>query len=121
MTTIVQELRGVLARRIETAPQSEVLSILTALCAPEAPAVNTIVGKIGPRFMKHGPAGSDDWNAVEDRETGLIWARAPLPGKRRNWEAAKKDAAALNLCGWTDWRLPTIEELLTLEIGRAHV
>jgi hypothetical protein len=50
---------------------------------------------------------------IEDTRTGLIWAPSDLEGPF-NWADGQKAAAALNLGGFSDWRLPTCDELLTL-------
>lgn len=65
---------------------------------------------------------------VKDQVTGLIWegktAKGPRSGRSvyTNWgDGRDGDASAyvayvngLALCGYTDWRLPTVEELHTL-------
>jgi len=55
---------------------------------------------------------------VYDKSANLIWARdGNLPGAR-NWYDAQAWVAALNqsggLCGYTDWRVPNIDELQAL-------
>lgn len=51
---------------------------------------------------------------VCDNVTGLMWSRNSAVTGRLNWEAAKKACDTLTLGGCSDWRLPTIQELLTL-------
>jgi hypothetical protein len=51
---------------------------------------------------------------VSDSHTGLTWSAEDVGGKRFTWEQAKAAVAALTLGGFTDWRLPTCDELLTL-------
>lgn len=49
---------------------------------------------------------------ILDTKTGLIWQAehvGPMP-----WQKAKEYAKNLKLGGCEDWRLPTIEELITL-------
>jgi hypothetical protein len=55
-----------------------------------------------------------DWVALRDDTTGLAWSRANIRDKRVTHKEAVKACAALNLAGHSDWRLPTIRELLTL-------
>jgi len=56
---------------------------------------------------------------VLDNSTGLIWTRDNVPGGRMNWKDAQEACAKLTLGGFSDWRLPTIKELLTLvDYGR---
>lgn len=69
------------------------------------------------RFVKLDVDGSptaSDWVAVLDRETQLIWSRETLPCGEVSWKKAQKACADLSLAGWTDWRLPTRKELLSL-------
>jgi hypothetical protein len=68
-----------------------------------------------PRFIKldeaHNelPADASTWSHVRDNTTGLIWAASALPD-RLKWADAQTAAAALG----DGWRLPTIQELLSL-------
>ena len=65
------------------------------------------------RFAIHrGSAAQPD--AVFDKETGLVWERSPDVGRRENWDAAVVYSYAKAVGGRRGWRLPTIEELLTL-------
>jgi hypothetical protein len=50
---------------------------------------------------------------VTDNLTGLMWVRAPSPIPVI-WSAALTDANSLTLCGFSDWRLPNINELESL-------
>lgn len=75
------------------------------------------------RFVKLAADGSptaSDWVAVLDRETQLIWSRETLPCGEVNWKKAQKACAELSLAGWTDWRLPTRKELLSLVDDTRH-
>jgi len=61
-----------------------------------------------PRFQVSG-------DCVTDTLTGLMWAKnANLPGGYRTWYQAVDDCNNLNLCGYTDWRLPNVNELESL-------
>lgn len=70
------------------------------------------------RFIKIAADGSqlpDDATghvAVLEPARGLMWSVETLP--RAVWEEAKANAAALQLLGHSDWRLPTVEELFGL-------
>lgn len=57
---------------------------------------------------------------VIDKNTGLTWSRGNVPGGRMNWVKAKGACAALSLGGFSDWRLPTITELLSLVDYERH-
>lgn len=81
-----------------------------------------------PRFTitycdANGPCpekGSDcDANAstdiVTDNLTGLMWTRdGNLPNTTYQWTPAVNFANELELCGYTDWRLPNVNELESL-------
>ena len=56
-----------------------------------------------------------NWNseAVLDRETGLVWERVPSTFAS-NWFNSSFNCLNLNAGGRTGWRLPTIQELLSL-------
>jgi len=49
---------------------------------------------------------------IRDTKTGLEWQAEPL--RFAPWQEQMEAAARLNLGGHTDWRLPTIEELVML-------
>jgi hypothetical protein len=68
----------------------------------------------------HGPQsvyGShlvDNGNGtVTDTDTGLMWQKATAPGTY-TWEQALQYCESLNLAGYTDWRLPSKNELYTI-------
>lgn len=50
---------------------------------------------------------------IQDNVTGLMWQKATAPGTY-TWDGAIAYCADLHLGPYTDWRLPTIEELRTL-------
>jgi len=72
-----------------------------------------------PRFVKLSAAGKElaasakTWAQVLDRKTDLIWT-ANTVGPRAQFADAKKLAENCGVGDHTDWRLPTIEELLSL-------
>ena len=73
-------------------------------------ALQTGVAGPSPRFTVDGTG-----NCVTDNLTGLMWTRnANLPVGTRTWQQALDFANNLNLCGFTDWRLPNRKELRTL-------
>lgn len=59
-----------------------------------------------PRFTVSG-------DCVTDNFTGLMWVKKPDSITRR-WQQAIDFASGLSLCGYTDWRLPNINELESL-------
>ena len=52
--------------------------------------------------------------AVLDRETGLVWEKAPSTALTSDWFNAYNHCVTLNLGGRKGWRLPTIQELASL-------
>ena len=61
-----------------------------------------------PRFTVSG-------SCVTDNLPGLMWAKnANLPKGGITWQEALDYAKGLNLCGYSDWRLPNVNELESL-------
>jgi hypothetical protein len=52
-------------------------------------------------------------NIVKDNETGLIW-QDTQDVKKKNWNDAIKYCIDLELNEFTDWRLPSIDELMSI-------
>jgi hypothetical protein len=118
MATLEQELKAVIARRLDAAGSREVLEIASALCAPVAPKVQVLEIPAGPRFDR--TTGLTDGDMVLDRTTGLVWSRENVPGGRMNWKDAQEACKKLTLGGHSDWRLPTLRELLTIVDYERH-
>jgi hypothetical protein len=70
------------------------------------------------RFIKLDARGqplADDateWVAVLDAQTNLIWDAGET--KALVWKKAMEHPKSLTIAGFTDWRLPTVEELFCL-------
>ena len=65
-----------------------------------------------PRFTLSG-------DCLNDNLTGLMWAKnANLPNSSKTWQEALDYVASINsgpgLCGYKDWRLPNVNELVSL-------
>ncbi len=59
----------------------------------------------------HTPAYTDNGDGtVTDTVTGLMWIQAR--GAKVSWSEALADAASCSTGGYSDWRVPTIKELL---------
>jgi len=64
----------------------------------------------------YAPAGDltrDDAGTVTDNTTGLMWQQVD-DNKRYVWEAALNYCGDLSLAGFSDWRLPTLKELVSI-------
>jgi len=57
---------------------------------------------------------------VADRTTGLSWSRGNVGTKLLTWSKAADACRALDLGGFKDWRLPTVEELFLLADRTRH-
>ncbi|GAA0721543.1 DUF1566 domain-containing protein [Dokdonella soli] len=55
-----------------------------------------------------------DAGIVLDSSAGLMWSAADVGDDEMTWQEATDACAKLNLGGFTDWRLPTVEELFPL-------
>jgi hypothetical protein len=70
------------------------------------------------RFVKVDNTGADlpkvvpPHVAVKDLGRGLMWG--PTLDRKMDFEEAKKACAECRLLGFSDWRLPTVEELFLL-------
>ncbi len=104
---LLAALRNTIIQRVQQASVPEILSITGSICGNGKDHAPAPARPDGPRFQL-------DSATVLDTTTGLRWTRETVAGGRRNWADAHKAAAAVDLYGFTDWRLPTIKELLTL-------
>jgi hypothetical protein len=107
MTSFIQDLRGVFTAHIEKATAVDLINMASTLCAADEPLKQGESPQLSGRFQVHG-------DVVNDLRTGLMWTRETLTGGRREWAAANQAATESRVAGYTDWRLPTIAELLTL-------
>ena len=64
----------------------------------------------GQRFTPGAGAQSE---CVTDNLTGLMWVKSP-DGTARTWQQGLNYVKGLNLCEYTDWRMPSIVELESL-------
>lgn len=65
--------------------------------------------------------GGDDWGCTRDNVTGLVWEVKTSDNESETlvWDDAADYAASLDLCGLSDWRLPTRRELYSIaNLGR---
>jgi hypothetical protein len=70
------------------------------------------------RCVRGGPSGfvfSDSGGGtVTDLARGLIWQQAD-DGATKTWEQALAECEGLTLAGASDWRLPTVKDLISIE------
>lgn len=72
--------------------------------------LQTGVAEPSPRFTVDGTGA-----CVTDNLTDLMWTRdANLPAAVQTWQQALAYANNLDLCGFSDWRLPNRKELRSL-------
>jgi len=108
MQTLSNELRSVIEARLRSSSPRQVLAIASALCAQETESLGApIATEVHSRFTIDG-------DTVHDALTGLVWTRETLAGGRRKWADAKTAASECRVGGFTDWRLPTIQEFLSI-------
>ena len=113
MQTLGKKLRSVIEDQLRTATPRQVLAIASALCAEEVEIAQAAASASTSRFETRG-------NIVIDHLTGLMWDRQTMPGGRMSWAKAKEACSLRDLGGYTDWRLPTIRELLTIVDYERH-
>ena len=109
MNSLVHNLRRTIADHVQAASAADILAITSTLCAAE-PQIESAV-EVPANVQSHFKIDGD---VVTDVLTGLMWTRENVPGGRKSWADAKKAAAAITIGGYTDWRLPTIRELLSI-------
>jgi hypothetical protein len=128
MKTLITELKEIIVRRLELASAAEILMIASHLCAAEASPVNPFATIGANTWTNFGTDVSKTVGVdvpppprrfVVDHSTGLMWAREDT-GANLTWKDAHKVCADLRLGGFSDWRLPTVRELLTLVDYERH-
>ncbi len=71
-------------------------------------------------YQGNQPSYTDNGNGtVTDNVTGLMWQKDM--GSKISFDDAQATAEALNLGGYTDWRVPTIKELYSLIVFTGKV
>ncbi len=116
MTTLANDIRSAISRRLSSTTPEQVIAIASSLLSLDAANETAVVPASAPTSSPNPlPRFSiRDEHQVLDRSTGLIWTRANVPGERMNWADAKAACEKLSLGGSTEWRLPTIRELQSL-------
>jgi len=68
-----------------------------------------------PAYAQQTTIATHEKLLYKDPQTGLVWpVNGNIAGRKMTWEQAKSWANSLNYAGYTDWRLPTKEELSAL-------
>lgn len=125
MNTLATKLRGVLSRHAGTATPDEIITFANAISelGTSEPVAARTMPRFGlmERFSRLGSDGqptTDDWVAVYDAQQDLTFLATPLENTC-NWKDAQKAAADCRLLGRSDWRLPTVCELVSIiDYGR---
>ena len=92
---------------------------------PPGPVGSTMktIGDLVPSWhqtLNSNGCGSARWScvmggaAVLDNETGLVWERTPTTTAGESWFAAQDSCQSASTGSRLGWRLPAVEELLTL-------
>ena len=90
------------------------VALLSCLGTGQDGELQTGVAEPAQRFVVGTGVGTTD-QCVTDNLTGLMWTRnANLPAAGQTWQQALNYANNLNLCGFSDWRLPNLKELRSL-------
>jgi hypothetical protein len=67
----------------------------------------------------NSPLKDNGNGTLTDTRTNLMWQQKSTTAKM-NWEAALNYAKNLNFAGYTNWRLPTLDEFKALLIGHLY-
>jgi hypothetical protein len=111
MQTLQEELRQTIERRVHQASADEMTRIILALMMED---------EIDRSPDERGDTATDRFElahrdqVVIDQMTGLMWSRAELTTDRLKWPDADSLCRNLELAGFDDWRMPTVDELFAL-------
>jgi hypothetical protein len=111
MQTLQDELRQTIERRVRQASADEMTRIILALMMED---------EIDLSADERGDTATDRFElahrdqVVIDQMTGLMWSRAELATDRLKWPDADSLCRNLELAGFDDWRMPTVDELFAL-------
>lgn len=115
MNAFRDDLQVLVAKHVARAPVAKLLSLVDSLDTPSPP---TGLFALQQRFTKLAGDGKEcidstiDWTLVRDSLTGLIWTKDVIGS--HDWNGAKKACADYRGAGESDWRLPTVKELLSI-------
>ena len=103
------------------------VSIPVAICQEQSTEAGFV------KFDEQGqqlPMNAEQWAMVGDRETGLAWEVKTTDGsihdrdKTFSWDAAQEsflvELNSIKFGGFSDWRLPTTDELRTIRVKGAE-
>lgn len=110
MISLVQKLRSTISDHVQVASAADIIAITSTLCG----AGEEHLGVLGHATVRELPRFEAQGDIVNDSRTGLIWSRENVPGGQMKWKEAQKACEAMRIGGYSDWRMPTIRELLSL-------
>lgn len=114
MQTLEQDLRALIGRHAEAVVRREIISIASSMREGEQSTAGATVELLpDERFIVNA-------GMVTDQRTGLTWSQENVPGGERKWAEAQKACIEFELGGFSDWRLPSIRELLTIVDYERH-
>lgn len=121
MNAFREDLRELVSKHIALAPSPRILGLVEQLAGYDRPLADRFEFTPAPRFTTIGADGTPlldaqdgDHVATYDSRTNLTWLASPLSCGEVPWAQAIKEANKVRVFGATDWRLPTIKELLSI-------
>jgi hypothetical protein len=112
MQTLQDELRQTIERRVRQASADEMTRIILALMMEDE--IDLSADEESPESGDRFEFTHHDDQIVIDHRSGLMWSREELSTKRVVWAEANSLCGDLKLAGFSDWRLPTVDELFAL-------
>ena len=120
MPSLRETLRETICQAVRGATAEELMSIVLVLADDEMARAELVPTAAAVRTNGRQFALRHDDEVVLDCSTGLMWSRAELTQDRLTWADADKLCRELRLGGYSDWRLPTIDELFALADRTRH-
>lgn len=119
MTAFRNDLQALVAKHVALAPVPKLLRLVDALDDEQSIAFGSAataarLTKLGVDNRPLLDPQDGEHVATHDALTGLTWLTAPVDCGEKPWSEAIEEAKKVRVFGATDWRLPTIQELLSI-------